>query len=87
MQYKEEVLKGVLRQQDIQRLLLDKPISIETIACTFKNRRNAVRGAGSLHPEDEWLLPRRTGQATRMWGALFLHFSFWLMTGSLDNTN
>lgn len=33
-------LGGVSWQQDIQRRFLDKPISLETIVCTFKNRMN-----------------------------------------------
>lgn len=71
-------LKGVIWQQDIHRLFLEKPIAIETITGTFKNRMEVCSQfsfAELLHPSEEWLLTH-TVRFREIRGTLFLHFSF-----------
>lgn len=62
-----EAFNGVSWQQDIQRLVFGKPISIETTVCTFKNRMSfQFSVAERLHPYDEWLLPRPQSTSRRI---------------------
>lgn len=70
-------LKGVIWQQDIQRLFLDKPISIETITGTFKNRMKVCfqfSFVELLRPSDEWLLTH-TQSVSERYGERFFYIS------------
>lgn len=72
-------LKGVIWQQDIQRLFLDKPISIETITGTFKNRMKVCfqfSFVELLHPSDEWLLTQTHSPFQKDMGNAFSTFLF-----------